>query len=580
MTATAAAESTTYSPAKQTIDLGASVADVSHPNDEVSEGTVTFTITDGQGHSLGSQVGTATVSGGVATGNFSLNAGVSLGSSYTISASYSDGANTHFTDSGHDVTGALTVNSASATTAFTNSSTPYSPNSQIIPLTAVVSNASHAGVTVPEGSVLFTLTGPGGTIGTPTSGTVTGGIATANYSVPPLALGTYTVSVSYSDSSTHDFTDGGDTSGTLTVGSASVVTTANNPASSVFYSTASQTVALTASVADLPYPSDIVNEGTVVFQVENSSSVVVGSSGPVTFNTSTDVASTTYTLPKGLAAGTYTIVDVYNDNSGNGYFVDGGPNFDNTGTLTISSASITTAANALTTTYSAAAQTVTLSATLTDTSHNSDLVNEGAVAFTVTNGGVAVGHQVGTSTISGGVATASFSLNAGLAISSAYTINATYSDTGTNDFTSSPGSPSKLTVAIGKATATANPVFAAFTTAAADRDAERSRDGLPGCRRHRGHSHVHGQERRRDDRHSGHDHGQRRRCHGRVRSARRARGQHLHHLCQLCRQQGRPLHRQRRRRRQHPHGRCSQSTLADQSQRSHRGDRRLRHADV
>ena len=124
----------------------------------------------------------------------------------------------------------LTPSVDSVQTVATNISTPFSDSSQTVQLTANVTDTTTPSTTVNEGMVQFTLVNGGGqTIGTAASGSVTSnGMATVNYGLPAFTLvGSYTINVSYSDSPSNNFSDGGDTSATLAVNAASTTTTAN-----------------------------------------------------------------------------------------------------------------------------------------------------------------------------------------------------------------------------------------------------------------------------------------------------------------------------------------------------------------
>ena len=444
------------------VTLNATVTDASHPADTVNEGTVTFTLKNGA-TVIGSPVTANVSSTGKATVNYGIPDGypISGSSPYTIVVSYSDtnpGSGNYI--AGTVNTGALTINAASVTATAVAASTTYrpSPGQATVNLTANVTDISHPADTVNEGTVVFTVLNGSTAIGSSGPVTFNNGAASTTYTLPAgLAVGSsYTITVSYTDNSgTVNFMDSGsDTSAKLTVNAANVATTASS--TSTGYSQSSQTVALSATVADTSNPGDPVTEGTVAFTVK-SGSTVIGSSGPVTFNTSTDTATTTYTLPAGAAGGAYTVVAAYTDNSGTINFVDGGP--DSHGTLTITSASVATTAVTSSAFYSAATQTISLKATIADNSHPSDTVNEGTVSFTLTDGqGHTIGSQVGTATVSGGSATGSYSLPAGA--TGPYTIAATYTDSaGSSSYTDNgPDVTGTLTI---------NPAVTVTTPAAA-----------------------------------------------------------------------------------------------------------------
>jgi hypothetical protein len=155
---------------------------------------------------------------------------------------------------------------------------------------------------VNEGTETFTILSGGTVIGSPVSVSVTGGAASANYTLPGgTPDGTYTIQAVYTD--TTNFAGSSDTSHSLTVGPAATTTAAATVSTS--FSASSQTVALSATVTSPAVP---VNEGSVTFTVL-SGSTAIGT--PVTANVVNGAASANYTLPAGLADGIYTIQAAY-----------------------------------------------------------------------------------------------------------------------------------------------------------------------------------------------------------------------------------------------------------------------------
>ena len=100
-------------------------------------------------------------------------------------------------------------------------------------------------------------------------------------------------------------------------------------------------MSLSASVTS---SSGTVNEGMETFTIL-SGTTVVGS--PVTISVAAGMASTSYSLPGGTAAGTYTIQAVYN---GTGNFLQSS---DNTHLLTINGAATTDSAAVATAAFNA-----------------------------------------------------------------------------------------------------------------------------------------------------------------------------------------------------------------------------------
>jgi hypothetical protein len=439
VTTKAGTASAVYSPNGQSLALGATVTDTSISTDKVNEGVVNFTVANGSSV-LGTVQGNVT--DGTASANFSLPGGQAVGA-YNVTVSYND-SSSHFLDTG-DTAGTLNVTPASVTTKANNASAAFSPNTQTLVLGASVTDASIPTDTVSQGSVTFTVTSGGTTIGTATS-FVSGGKANASLSWPAgQALGAYAIAVSYSNSA-GNFIDGGDTGATLTVTPAAVTTTAGNVSS--LYSLSSQTLQLSAALTDASVPSDIVTEGTITFTVLNGSTALGSVQGTVTSGrTNADFA-----VPAGLNAGNYTIAVSYSDSTG--FFTDGG---DTGGRLTITPANVTTTASSTSTTFSAGPQTLALNATVTDPGPTlPNVVNQGFVTFTVLSGSTVLGSV--QSAVNGGAAQANFALPAGLAVGN-YTIAVSYSDSAGN-FTGSGNT--NATLAVGAAATTTQLLEAHF----------------------------------------------------------------------------------------------------------------------
>jgi hypothetical protein len=171
--------------------------------------------------------------------------------------------------------------------------------------------------------VTFTVFNGAVQIGGPaTSGTVSGGAASATYVLPGgTGQGTYSIHASYSGGGA--FLASNDNTHTLSVGLGSTTTVAANATAP--FSASNQTVALSATVSS----TTTVSEGTVTFTVKNGPTTI---GSPVTSGTvAAGVASANFTLPGGTAAGTYTIQAVYNPGS------DFTGSSDNTHSLTVTS---------------------------------------------------------------------------------------------------------------------------------------------------------------------------------------------------------------------------------------------------
>jgi trimeric autotransporter adhesin len=438
--------STPYSESTQSLTLTANVTDATNPSTKVNEGTVTFTVKDSGGNTIGTAQGT--VSNGLASTSpsFTLPAREAVGK-YTINVSYSDTPD-NFTDNGTDTPATLAVSAAPTTTTASNVTTAFSTSAQTVTLNATVTSSSGI---VNEGTVTFTILQGATVISTATSGTVSNGSTTAECSLPAgTGAGTYTIEANYSDSG-GSFADSSDDSHTLNVTSstaASTTTTASNATAT--FNTSSQTVKLTATVTS---SAGTVNEGTVNFTILQGTTVIgTANSGAV----SNGSATVSYALPAGTAPGTYAIEADYNDNSG-AFALSS----DTAHTLTVSAASTTTAASSATATFNTSSQTVKLTATVTS---SAGTVNEGSVQFTLTDSN---GNTIGTATsesVSNGSASVSYALPAGTAVGS-YTIEAAYSDSSGN-FASSSDNTHKLSVSAASTTTTAGNTTATFSTSA------------------------------------------------------------------------------------------------------------------
>ncbi len=290
-------------------------------------------------------------------------------------------------------------------------------SAQTLTLSASVSDPLNTADLVNAGTVTFTVKDKNGAIiGNSVSAPVINGSATAkSYSLPAgQAPASYTIEVSYSDPGLK-YGDLGDTGGTLTVNPADVTTKANS--STAVFSTTTQTINLSAAVADTSNPADTVSEGVVTFTIKDGQGKTIGTAqGDVSGGS----ANSSFTLPAGQAAGSYTIAVSYADN--NGKFSDGG---DTSSTLTVSPAGVTTTANSTSAVFSSQTQTVLLRATVANGA------NEGSITFTLLDSS---GHVIGSpvsGSVSGGTATANYTLPAGQAAGS-YTLAVRYNDSNGN----------------------------------------------------------------------------------------------------------------------------------------------------
>jgi hypothetical protein len=255
-----------------------------HLTATVSPATATGSITFRDGSTT---IGSATLSSGSATVTTST---LAIGS-HTITASY--GGDVNYIASTGSLTGNQIVNQGSSTVKVVSSVNP-SVLGQSVKFSATVSAAAPATGT-PTGTVTFVDTSTSATIGT---ATLSGGVASV--STAALALGSHTISVSYSGNS--HFTAG---IGSLTTnpqvvnldGASVKVTSSLNPAIT------GQPVKFTITVAAVS-PATGTPTGTVtVLDGANPIGTATLSSGIATVTTSA------------LAVGIHTITASYSGNS-------------------------------------------------------------------------------------------------------------------------------------------------------------------------------------------------------------------------------------------------------------------------
>ena len=394
---TAQSASAAFSVSAHPVTLTATVTSTTGT---VNSGTVTFTV-PGVGTTT-----SGTVSGGTASATLTIPGGT-VGGSYAIQAVYSGTTNL---SSSSDSSKALTISGlASTTTGAAALGAHYSLSSQSVTLMAEVFVGGMANVN--GGTVTFTVSA----IGTAISGTVTNGQASATLVLPAgQAAGSYTITASYSGSSTYSPSSG---TNMLNIFTASTTTTAQSL--SVHFSSTAQTVTLNAMVTS---PVGTVNGGIVRFTI--GSFGIVANSGTVTGGS----ASAAYTIPAGTAPGVYPIQAIYEGT------VSLNSSIDSTKTLTITStiqATTTVAANA-SVAFSKTAQASILQASV---SGGSTPINGGTFTFNFGKLGTAT-----SGTVVNGSATATLTPPAG-------TDAGTYS--GTVSYSGAPGfAPSSASASI------------------------------------------------------------------------------------------------------------------------------------
>ena len=423
-TIVASSTTATYNAnASQSVTLSASLTS---GNVLPNEGSVTFIVTSATAM-VGNPV-TVNVSSGSASTTILLPAGTHGGAD-TILAIYNGTANyLGSMDASHTVT----VNPANATTTASSASDTFSSvGSQTVKLNATVTSTNGI---VNEGTETFTILAGSTPVGTAVTVNVVNGTAAANYTVPvSTQADPYTIRAVYNG--TANFKSVTDSAHVLTVGAAATTTSAVN--TSTAYSASLRTVTLKATVSST---AGTVTGATETFTVLNGSTPI----GPaVSVAVANGAASASYTLPAGLAGGTYEIKAVY----------DGGQDFqtstDTAHTLTVNPAGTTTVAANQTTTFSTSAQTVMLTATVTSTAGT---VGEGSVTFTVMNGTVVIGAAT-TGNVAGGNVSVSYNIPASTPVGS-YTIKAVYN--GTAEFLTATDMSHVLTINMAPAVITGN----------------------------------------------------------------------------------------------------------------------------
>jgi hypothetical protein len=178
--------STTYNDGAQSVGL---IATVFNPAG-VEGGLVTFTVRDSLLNQIGSTV-SAPVNDSLAIADYTLPGGTSV-QTLTITAVYA-GTVSFLTSSG---TASLVIDPAPTTTAAANATVGFSATNQPVTLSATVTSP---GGTVNAGAVTFTVRTAGLVqVGSTASASVTGGAATAVYTLPGgTPAQTLTVTASY-----------------------------------------------------------------------------------------------------------------------------------------------------------------------------------------------------------------------------------------------------------------------------------------------------------------------------------------------------------------------------------------------
>ena len=295
-----------FSLSAQSVTLNSGVTIKGSNGTPVNEGTVTFTLLDSKGNTIGTPPAPSSVSNGQASVSYQLPAGTVAGS-YTIKAAYHDPAG-NFVDV-TDTAQRLNVLTATSTTTASNAATAFSSSDQKVTLTA---NVTSPVGTVNEGTVAFALfDNRGNAIGTETTGSVRNGVATVSYLVPGgTPGGSYVIDANYNDAG-GSFDISSDSLHTLTINAAST-TTLKLTTVTIVPNLSNSTAQLTLTV-QVTNPSGTVNQGSV-------SITLAGVSG--SGNVSKGTASVQLTVPLATVSNLVTAAMTYTDKSASANFGD------------------------------------------------------------------------------------------------------------------------------------------------------------------------------------------------------------------------------------------------------------------
>ena len=302
---TAANASKQYSTSAQNVMLSATVTSSGNP--VVSDGTVMFQVKDAGGIPLCSPVTGSVNATGTATAVYMFPGSVIPGN-YTIEATFFNAM--AFLDS-FDNTHHLTIAPATTTTTAAPAFAYFASKSQSVVLGATVSTSDGG---VGEGTVTFQILDTNlKPVGSPvTSPPIAAGSgnASAVYVLPGgTEPGMYGIVATFN--ATSNFASSMDNTQMLTV----VADISNTIAASIdtAFLAADHTVELRAIVS---VPGEIVNEGTVSFQVFNGGATQIGVTA-VSPTVSNGTAMVSFVAPGGTPVGPYMIVATY---SGSAHF--------------------------------------------------------------------------------------------------------------------------------------------------------------------------------------------------------------------------------------------------------------------
>ncbi len=231
---------------------------------------------------------------------------------------------------------------APTTTTASAASATYSTSSQSVTLTATVT-LTTGGAPVTSGTVQFTVSGTGGTIGTPPApATLNGsGQASVSYTIPAgTAGGTYTITATYSDTVGNDSSS--DALHSLTIAKATpTVSWSTAPPASAAYNSQFTVVATSNSTGAITYSTSggcsnvlgvvTMSSGTTACQVSASAAAdanyTAGSVGPTSVTASKVAPTVSWsTAPPASAAynSQFTVVATSNSTGAITYSTSGG----------------------------------------------------------------------------------------------------------------------------------------------------------------------------------------------------------------------------------------------------------------
>ncbi len=258
-----------YSPNAQTLVFSAQVEGAQ----PVNAGTVTFTIKDANGTTIGTPATSGTVDGGSTSAGYIIPAGQSAGS-YTIVAEYSGDASGDYiflaSSSDPDFNSDLLIQQVTVTTTTLVTSNPtltYGATGRSVTLSADLSGD----LATPTGQVIFSVAHDGALIGWPTTATLDGsGHASVDYALPAnLPVGNYGIMATYygEASGNYNFLYSYGT-GTLIINSAPATINITNTTQT--YDGSAKSVSVTTDPSDLAYTVVYKQDGTTVDQPINA----------------------------------------------------------------------------------------------------------------------------------------------------------------------------------------------------------------------------------------------------------------------------------------------------------------------